>query len=114
MKVCCGGIVGLGEKPEDRVGLLHSLATLPAHPESVPINMLVQVDGTPLNGQAKPDGIEFVRTIPVARIILPASMVGLSAGREQISDELQALAFLAGANSVSKAERRGGHEGVRA
>src|SRR3546814_3438286 len=100
MKVCCGGIVGLGEKPEDRVGLLHSLATLPAHPESVPINMLVQVAGTPLNGQAKPDGIEFVRTIAVARIIMPASMVRLSAGREQMSDELQALAFLAGANSV--------------
>ncbi|MFC3674317.1 biotin synthase BioB [Ferrovibrio xuzhouensis] len=100
MKVCCGGIVGLGEKPEDRVGLLHSLATLPAHPESVPINMLVQVEGTPLNGQAKPDGIDFVRTIAVARIIMPASMVRLSAGREQMSDELQALAFLAGANSV--------------
>lgn len=100
MKVCCGGILGLGEQTADRVGLLHSLATLPVHPESVPINMLMQVDGTPLGSSEKPDGIEFVRTIATARIVMPASMVRLSAGREQMSDELQALCFLAGANSI--------------
>jgi biotin synthase len=105
MKVCCGGILGLGEKPEDRVGLLHSLATLPVHPESVPINMLVQVKGTPLGDSARVDGIEFVRTIAVARIIMPKSMVRLSAGREQMSDELQALCFLAGANSIFIGEK---------
>lgn len=105
LKVCCGGIVGLGEKAEDRVGLIHSLATLPAHPESVPINMLVQVEGTPLDGQARLDGIEFVRTIAVARITMPASMVRLSAGREDMSEELQALAFLAGANSIFLGEK---------
>ncbi|MFN4275292.1 MAG: biotin synthase BioB [Ferrovibrio sp.] len=105
LKVCCGGIVGLGEKAEDRVGLLHSLATLPAHPDSVPINMLVQVEGTPLDGQAPLDGIDFVRTIAVARIVMPASMVRLSAGREQMSEELQALCFLAGANSIFLGEK---------
>lgn len=105
MKVCCGGIVGLGEQTEDRIGLLHSLAILPAHPESVPINMLVQVEGTPLQGTEKPDGIEFVRTIAVARIIMPESMVRLSAGREQMSEELQALCFLAGANSIFLGDR---------
>ncbi|MEK9969856.1 MAG: biotin synthase BioB [Ferrovibrio sp.] len=105
LKVCCGGIVGLGEKPEDRSGLLHSLASLPAHPDSVPINMLVQVAGTPLDGQAPIDGIDFVRTIAVARIVMPQSMVRLSAGREQMSDELQALCFLAGANSIFLGDR---------
>ncbi|HEX6957268.1 MAG TPA: biotin synthase BioB [Ferrovibrio sp.] len=105
LKVCCGGIVGLGEQADDRVGLLHSLATLPAHPESVPINMLIQVEGTPLHGRTKPDGIDFVRMIAVARIVMPASMVRLSAGREQMSDELQALCFLAGANSLFLGEK---------
>ena len=100
LKVCCGGIVGLGETADDRVGLLHSLAILPAHPESVPVNMLVQVEGTPLDGTETLDGIEFVRTIAVARIVMPESMVRLSAGREQMSEELQALCFLAGANSI--------------
>ncbi|MCW0234588.1 MAG: biotin synthase BioB [Ferrovibrio sp.] len=105
LKVCCGGIVGLGEKAGDRSGLLHSLATLPAHPDSVPINMLVQVEGTPLDGQAPLDGIDFVRTIAVARIVMPESMVRLSAGREQMSEELQALCFLAGANSIFLGEK---------
>ena len=100
LKVCCGGIVGMGETPQDRTGLVHSLATLPAHPESVPINMLVQVEGTPLEDAAPLDGIDFVRTIAVARIVMPQSMVRLSAGREKMTDELQALCFLAGANSI--------------
>jgi biotin synthase len=99
--VCCGGIVGLGEELEDRVGMIHALATLPAHPESVPINLLVQVEGTPLSdGKAKIDPIDFVRTIAVARITMPASMVRLSAGREDMTDEAQALCLLAGANSI--------------
>ncbi len=100
MKVCCGGIVGMGEDVRDRAGMLATLANLPEHPESVPINMLVQVEGTPLNGTDKLDPLDFVRTIAVARIIMPASMVRLSAGRETMSDEVQALAFLAGANSI--------------
>ncbi len=102
--VCCGGIVGMGEGPEDRVGMIVALASLPVHPESVPINMLVQVEGTPLSGgakKAKPiDPIEFVRTIAVARITMPKSVVRLSAGREDMSEETQALCFLAGANSI--------------
>jgi biotin synthase len=98
--VCCGGIVGMGEAVEDRVGMIATLASLPAHPESVPINMLVQVEGTPLAGQAKLDALDFVRTIAVARITMPASMVRLSAGREDMSEETQALCFLAGANSI--------------
>ncbi|MFZ5691857.1 MAG: biotin synthase BioB [Pseudomonadota bacterium] len=98
--VCCGGIVGMGEGVEDRVGMIHALATLPVHPESVPINMLVQVEGTPLAGGAAIDAIDFVRTIAVARITMPRSMVRLSAGREDMSDETQALCFLAGANSI--------------
>jgi biotin synthase len=99
--VCCGGIVGMGEGLEDRVGMIHALATLPSHPESVPINMLVQVEGTPLaDGKAKLDALDFVRTIAVARIAMPASMVRLSAGREDMSDETQALCLLAGANSI--------------
>jgi biotin synthase len=98
--VCCGGIVGMGEGAEDRVGMIAALATLPVHPESVPINMLVKVEGTPLD-HAKPlDPLDFVRTIAVARITMPASMVRLSAGREDMSEETQALCFLAGANSI--------------
>ncbi len=100
INVCCGGIVGMGEAEEDRVGMITALATLPAHPESVPINMLVQVEGTPLKGAAKLDQFDFVRTIAVARITMPRSMVRLSAGREEMSDEIQALCFLAGANSI--------------
>jgi biotin synthase len=98
--VCCGGIVGMGESEEDRVGMIATLATLPAHPESVPINMLVRVEGTPLAGTASLDPIEFVRTIAITRITMPRSVVRLSAGREQMSDETQALCFLAGANSI--------------
>jgi biotin synthase len=98
--VCCGGIVGMGEGPEDRTGMIHALATLPVHPESVPINMLVKVEGTPLAAGAALDPIEFVRTIAVARMTMPRSMVRLSAGREDMTDETQALCFLAGANSI--------------
>jgi biotin synthase len=98
--VCCGGIVGMGEAREDRVGMIATLATLPVHPESVPINMLVQVAGTPLATGRTLDPIEFVRTIAVARITMPAAMVRLSAGRQEMSDETQALCFLAGANSI--------------
>jgi biotin synthase len=100
INVCCGGIVGMGESREDRVGMILALATLPAHPESVPINMLVQVGGTPLATGRTLDPIEFVRTIAVARITMPASVVRLSAGREDMSEETQALCFLAGANSI--------------
>ena len=100
LKVCCGGIVGMGEARADRVALLRTLANLPRHPESVPVNMLVPVAGTPL-AQAPPlDPLEFVRTIAVARILMPRSWVRLSAGREQMDDAVQALCFLAGANSV--------------
>src|SRR5450755_4046856 len=98
--VCCGGIVGMGEGLEDRVGMIATLAGLPVHPESVPINMLVQVEGTPLSATAKLDPLDFVRTIAVARITMPASVVRLSAGREDMSEETQALCFLAGANSI--------------
>jgi biotin synthase len=100
INVCCGGIVGMGEDAEDRASMITTLATLPAHPESVPINLLVQVEGTPLATGATLDPIEFVRTIAVARITMPKSMVRLSAGREDMSDETQALCFLAGANSI--------------
>jgi biotin synthase len=98
--VCCGGIVGMGEGLDDRIGMIATLASLPVHPESVPINMLVQVEGTPLAGQAKLDAFDFVRTIAVARICMPASVVRLSAGREDMSEETQALCFIAGANSI--------------
>jgi biotin synthase len=98
--VCCGGIVGMGETREDRVGMIATLASLPVHPESVPINMLVRVEGTPLAAHAALDPLEFVRTIAVARIAMPASVVRLSAGREDMSEETQALCFLAGANSI--------------
>lgn len=100
MNVCSGGIVGLGETERDRAGMLVQLANMPKHPESVPINMLVKVAGTPLEDVDVVDGIDFVRTIAVAKIMMPSSNVRLSAGREQMSDELQALAFLAGANSI--------------
>ena len=98
--VCCGGIIGMGESAEDRVGMIATLANLPVHPESVPINMLVEVEGTPLAGGAKLDPLDFVRTIAVARVTMPKSVVRLSAGREDMSDETQALCFLAGANSI--------------
>jgi biotin synthase len=98
--VCCGGIVGMGEGLEDRVGMIATLASLPAHPESVPVNMLVRVEGTPLARREALDPIAFVRTIAVARIAMPASVVRLSAGREDMSEETQALCFLAGANSI--------------
>ncbi|HEX5775796.1 MAG TPA: biotin synthase BioB [Caulobacteraceae bacterium] len=100
MSTCCGGIVGMGETRRDRAGLLHALATLPAHPDSLPINDLMPVAGTPLGGSTPVDGLEFVRTIAVARIVCPKSMVRLSAGREHMSREQQALCFLAGANSI--------------
>jgi biotin synthase len=100
MHVCCGGIVGMGEGRRDRAGMLKTLATMPKHPESVPINLLVQVEGTPLAGTAELDILEFVRTIAVARIMMPKSYVRLSAGRETMTDEAQALCFLAGANSI--------------
>ncbi len=100
MKVCAGGIVGMGESKADRAGLLMQLANLPQHPESVPINMLVKVDGTPFEDEKDLDPFEFIRTIAVARIMMPESHVRLSAGRESMNDELQALAFLAGANSI--------------
>ena len=105
MKVCCGGILGMGEGTADRIGLLHTLATLPAHPDSVPINQLVQVGGTPLDGQGPLDALEFVRAIAVARILMPRAYVRLSAGRSEMSDELQALCFAAGANSVFYGEK---------
>jgi biotin synthase len=100
INVCCGGIVGMGEGLEDRVGMIATLAGLPVHPESVPINMLVQVEGTPLAVGKKLEPLDFVRTIAVARITMPASVVRLSAGREDMSEETQALCFLAGANSI--------------
>jgi len=100
INVCCGGIVGMGEGSAERAELLRTLANMPFHPESVPINNLVQVEGTPLHGREPLDMLEFVRAIAVARILMPCSMVRLSAGREHMSDETQALCFLAGANSI--------------
>jgi len=105
IKVCCGGILGMGETEIDRAKLLHTLATLPEHPESVPINQLVQVPGTPLDGTARLDPLQFVRAIAVARILMPKAHVRLSAGRTEMSDELQALCFLAGANSIFYGEK---------
>ncbi len=105
LKVCSGGIVGLGENRQDRIGLLHELATLPIHPESVPINMLVPIEGTPLAEVEKLDVIEWIRTIAVARILMPQSYIRLSAGRESLSDSDQALAFMAGANSLFSGEK---------
>ena len=103
--VCCGGILGMGEGVEDHAAMLCTLANLPEHPESVPINMLVRVEGTPLADAQPLDPLDFVRTIAVARIMMPASFVRLSAGREAMSDELQALCFLAGANSIFFGEK---------
>jgi biotin synthase len=100
IRVCCGGIVGMGESAEDRIGMIATLASLPVHPESVPINMLVKVEGTPLARGEAIDPIDFARTIAVARITMPKSVVRLSAGREDMSAETQALCFLAGANSI--------------
>ena len=105
LKVCCGGIIGLGEELRDRVELLHTLATLPAHPDSVPVNQLVAVEGTPLADAAPVDPLDFVRVIALARILMPASHVRLSAGRTAMSDEMQALCFFAGANSMFYGER---------
>jgi biotin synthase len=105
LKTCCGGIVGMGETREQRAGLLQTLANLPEHPGSVPINRLVQVEGTPLHGTALLDPFEFVRTIAVARLMMPRSMLRLSAGRAEMSEELQALCFLAGANSIFYGEK---------
>ena len=105
LKVCCGGIIGMGESPEDRAQLLRTLANLPEHPESVPINRLVKVPGTPLADAPEVDAFDFVRTIAVARMLMPRAHVRLSAGRESMSDELQALCFLAGANSIFYGEK---------
>lgn len=105
MKICCGGIVGMGEGRQDRVGLLQQLANLPHHPESVPINMLVKIEGTPLAEVDDLDPFEFVRTIAVARILMPESFVRLSAGRQEMNDQTQALCFMAGANSIFYGER---------
>jgi biotin synthase len=100
IKVCCGGIVGMGEEASDRVDMLVTLANLPEHPESVPINMLIPIPGTPLAKADPIDPIDFVRTIALARILMPKSFVRLSAGRTAMTDEMQALCFFAGANSI--------------
>jgi biotin synthase len=105
MKVCCGGIVGMGETENDRVGLLLQLANMKVHPESVPVNMLVRVEGTPLDQQEDLDPFDFIRTIAVARILMPQSHVRLSAGREDMNDQMQSMAFLAGANSIFYGEK---------
>jgi biotin synthase len=105
MKICSGGILGMGESLEDRAGLLIQLANLPEHPESVPINMLVKVKGTPLENEEDVDPFDFIRTLAVARIMMPKSHVRLSAGREQMNEQTQALAFFAGANSIFYGDR---------
>lgn len=105
INVCAGGILGMGENSTDRARMLQELANMPQHPESVPINMLVQIEGTPLNGVDSIDPLEFVRSIAVARILMPKSYVRLSAGRTDMTDEMQALCFLAGANSMFYGER---------
>jgi biotin synthase len=105
LSVCCGGILGMGESELDRVALLHTLATLPQHPESVPINQLVQVEGTPLHGRPPLDPLDLVRTIATARLLMPRSYLRLSAGRTDMSDAVQALCFLAGANSIFYGEK---------
>ena len=105
ISVCCGGIIGMGESSEDRAGFLLTLANMPSHPESVPINMLVNVEGTPLNDAEAADPIEFVRIIAAARIMMPRSYIRLSAGRNDMSDEMQALCYLAGANSIFYGEK---------
>ena len=105
LHVCSGGIVGMGEGNSDRAGMLVTLATMPKHPDSVPINLLIPIPGTPLADAPRPDPFDFIRTIAVARIIMPRSLVRLSAGREGMTDEMQALCFFAGANSVFCGER---------
>ncbi len=105
INVCSGGILGMGEKQSDRVSLLQQLVNMPQHPDSVPINMLVQVEGTPLHGVDKIEPLQFIRSIAVARILMPKSVVRLSAGRTEMSDETQALCFLAGANSIFYGDR---------
>ncbi|MGD8785266.1 MAG: biotin synthase BioB [Thioalkalispiraceae bacterium] len=105
INVCCGGILGMGESRKDRIGLLRELANQNPHPESVPINMLVRVEGTPLEAAEDFDPLEFIRSIAVARILMPTSHVRLSAGREEMSDEMQTLCFLAGANSIFYGEK---------
>jgi biotin synthase len=105
MKICSGGIVGMGEQQGDRAGLLQQLANLPQHPESVPINMLVRVPGTPLESEEDMDPFDFIRTIAVARIMMPASHVRLSAGRESMNEQMHALAYFAGANSIFYGEK---------
>lgn len=105
INLCCGGIIGLGESQNERASLLLQLANLPHHPESVPINLLVHIEGTPLSQTAPLDSFEVIRTIAVTRIMMPASLVRLSAGRNQLNDEGQALSFFAGANSIFHGER---------
>ncbi|MDR1057167.1 MAG: biotin synthase BioB [Coxiellaceae bacterium] len=105
IKVCCGGIIGMGESLDDRIELLHQLATFPEHPHSVPINYLIPMSGTPLANIAPIDPFDFVRVIAVARILMPQSFVRLAAGRDKLSDELQALCFCAGTNSIFCGER---------
>ncbi len=105
MKVCCGGIMGMGEELRDRIGLLITLANMPHHPESVPINMLVKVEGTPLDSVNDLEPFDFIRTIAVARILMPQSHVRLSAGRQRMNEQMQALCFLAGANSIFYGEK---------
>ena len=104
MKVCCGGIVGMGETEDDRAAMLTTLATMEDHPESVPVNLLIRVPGTPLDGVKDTDPLEFVRTIAVARILMPKSHVRVAAGRQSMSDEMQALCFFAGVNSIFSGE----------
>jgi biotin synthase len=105
LNVCCGGILGMGESETDRIQLLHTLATLSQHPESVPINQLVQVEGTPLNGLPPLDPLALVRTIATGRLLMPRSYLRLSAGRTEMNDAVQALCFLAGANSIFYGEK---------
>ncbi len=105
MNVCCGGILGMGESRRDRIGLLQELANQEKHPESVPINMLVRISGTPLEEAEDFDTLEFIRSVAIARIMMPESYVRLSAGREEMSDEMQAMCFFAGANSVFYGEK---------
>jgi len=100
MKVCCGGIVGMGESEDDRAAMLTTLATMEEHPESVPVNLLIRVPGTPLDGVADTDPLDFVRTVAVARILMPKSHVRIAAGRQSMTDEMQALCFFAGCNSI--------------
>ena len=114
INVCSGGILGMGEERKDRCSLLIQLANMEKHPDSVPINMLVQVEGTPLFGQDEIEPLEFIRTVAVARIMMPQSVVRLSAGREEMSDEMQAMCFFAGANSVFYGERLLTTEGASA